>query len=176
MEDETAGWNKQISPAGYADEAFQDEYGDDDLDDLDQDDYDMDGDNPDLVGYSEPKPVGGIYQLFDTVLNKPSSVKVSNVNKVEMGEVGITVREALKIGTLADTFKHPVFAKFFYNLAGITTDSSMSKDGWFTELFVTSKKYSQKASQASINNLPQNNKKWNNKMFNNNQQAQQQPA
>jgi len=173
MEDGTAGWNRNISPVGYADEAFQEEYGDEeDLEDLDSEDYNMNGMNSDLVGYSEPKAVGGIYALFDTVLNKPSSIKVSNVNKLEMGDVGITVREALKIGALADTFQHPVFAKFFYGLAGITTDSSMSKDGWFTELFVTSKKYSQKASQASINNLPQNNgKKW--KMFNKNQQATQ---
>jgi len=165
---EQAGWNKNISPDGYADEAFQDEYGEDS--DIDED---VDNENSDLVGYSEPKSVGGIYALFDTVLNKPSSIKVSNVNKTEMGDVGITVREAMKIGSLADTFKHPIFAKFFYSLAGITTDSAMSKDGWFTELFVTSKKYSQKASQASIDNLPQNNnKKW--KMFKKPQATQEQ--
>ena len=175
MEEKTARWNGDISQTSYADEAFQDEYGEEDLDDIDDEDYDVGNSNQDLLGYSEPKAVGGIYALFDTVLNKPSSIKVSNVNKVEMGDTGITVREAMKIGALADTFKHPVFANFFYQLAGITTDSAMSKDGWFTELFVTSKKYSQKASQASINNLPQNNnKKW--KMFNKNQQATQERA
>jgi len=168
MEDKKAGWNGNISTAGYEDEAFQDEYGED----LEDDSFA--GTNSDLVGYSEPQPVGGIYGLFDNVLNRPSSIKVSNINpKTELGDVGITIREAMKIGVLAETFKHPIFAHFFYQLAGITTDSAMSKDGWFTELFVTSKKYSQKASQASINNLPQNNnKKW--KMFNKNQSTPEQ--
>ena len=166
MEDKTG--NENIRTIGYEDEDFQEEYGEE-LED------DIDGPNSeDLVGYSEPAPIGGIYGLFDNVLNRHSSIKVSNVDpKTELGETGITVREAMKIGVLAETFKHPIFAQFFYQLAGITTDSAMSKNGWFTELFVTSKKYSQKASQASINNLPQNNnKKW--KMFNKNKSIPEQ--
>ena len=40
----------------------------------------------------------------------------------------------------------------------------MSKEGWFTELFVTSKRYASRESSSSIKTLPKQNKgKW--KMF-----------
>jgi len=112
----------------------------------------------------EPKPMGGIYSLFNTVLNKPDSTKVSNLNKTELGELGISVRESMRIALLARTFHHPIFANFFMKQAGIISDSSMSKEGWFTELFVTSKKYASRSSSSDVSALPQFNKgKW--KMF-----------
>ncbi|KKK62234.1 hypothetical protein LCGC14_3006380, partial [marine sediment metagenome] len=95
------------------------------------------------------------------VLNKPVSTKVSNLNKIELGELGISVRESMRIGLLANTFHHPIFAKFFLKQAGIISDSAMSKEGWFTELFVTSKKYASRASSSDTTALPQFDKgKW----------------
>ncbi len=131
-------------------------------------------DSPDMMGYSEQQPLGGIYKLFDTVLNKPRSTKVSNVNKIELGDIGITVRDAMEIANVAKQFKHPTFSNFFLDQAGIITDSAMSKEGWFTELFVTTKKYGQRVSSASVNNLPQYNKKgkWN-KLYNKEGQQEQ---
>jgi len=109
----------------------------------------------------EPKPLGGIYSLFNTVLNKPDSTKVSNLNKTELGELGISVREGMRIALLARTFHHPIFARFFEKQAGIISDSSMSKEGWFTELFVTSKKYASRASSSDVSSLPHFDKgKW----------------
>lgn len=122
-----------------------------------------DGGIPDLTG-SEPKPLGGIYQLFDTVRQTPDSTKVSNLNEVELGNLGISVRECHRIALLAETFGHKGFAKFFRDQAMIITDSSMSKKGWFTELFVTSKRYASRESSSKVDELPQFNKgKW--KMF-----------
>ena len=112
-----------------------------------------------VIGYSESKPLGGIYALFQEVLNQPSSIKVSNLDKSELGDLGITVRDSLKIALIGQTFHHPTFANFFIAQAGITTDSAMSKKGWFTELFVTSKKMAQRETSSSVN-LPQQNKKW----------------
>lgn len=115
------------------------------------------------IGYSEQRPVGGVYALFQDVLTQPSSIKVSNLDKEELGQTGITVRDAMKIALIGNTFKHPTFADFFLKQAGITTDSAMSKKGWFTELFVTSKKFAQRDTSSSVN-LPQQQQgksKWN---------------
>lgn len=139
------------------DESLGEEY---EGDDFPEDEY---FDEPDIDG-SEPKPLGGIYSLFYTVLNKPKSIKVSNLNKEELGDLGISVRDNMRIALLGKSFGHPLFASFFLSQAGIVSDSAMSKDGWFTELFVTSKSYASKASSSSIKTLPQTSKgKW--KMF-----------
>ena len=127
------------------------------------DDLDYSGEEIDLGG-SEPRPLGGIYQLFDTVLNKPRSTKVSNLNKEELGDLGISVRESMRIALLGKKFGHSKFGNFFLNQAGIVSDSAMSKDGWFTELFVTSKSYASRSSASNVKTLPQQSKgKW--KMF-----------
>lgn len=133
--------------------------------DLSQDEF-ADGDSS--MGYSEPKPLGGLYALFEDVLSRLDTTKVSNLDKEELGDLGITVRDCNRIALIADTFKHPGFAKFFKDQARIVQDTSMSKQGWFTELFVTSKKFASRET-ASIANLPQN-KKWKiNKLFGKNQ-------
>ncbi len=131
--------------------------------DLNAEDFDYAEDDVDFTN-PEPKPLGGIYALFSTVLNKPDSTKVGNLDKDELGSLGISVRECMRIGLLADTFGHPIFARFFRSQAGIISDSSMSKSGWFTELFVTSKKYASRESSSKVDALPQYDKgKW--KMF-----------
>ncbi len=122
------------------------------------------GEDEEDYGGSEPKPLGGIYTLFDIVLNKPRSTKVSNLNKDELGDLGISVRDGMRIALLANSFGHPRFANFFLNQSGIISDSAMSKEGWFTELFVTSKRYASRESSSSVKPLPQFKKgKW--KMF-----------
>jgi len=136
---------------------------------LQEDPNDWSGEDADVWGGSEPPALGGIYALFEEVLNKDSSIKVSNLDpKTELGMLDISVRDAMEIALIARTLGHPIFAAFFLKRAGVITDSSMSKEGWLPELFVTSKKYAHKDSSASIANLPQNNNnKWNkkNKMF-----------
>ncbi len=131
--------------------------------DLDSEDLDYAEDEIDLTN-PEAKPLGGIYALFKTVLNKQDSTKVGNLDKEELGNLGISVRECMRIALLANTFGHPIFADYFKNQAGIISNSSMSKSGWFTELFVTSKKYASRESSSKVDALPQYYKgKW--KMF-----------
>ena len=97
-------------------------------------------DDEQFLGYSESKPKEGLYQLFSKVLNMPSSIKTSNVDKFELGQLGISIRECLRVSLIGKTFGHRTFANFFENQANIITDTSMSKRGWLAELFVTSKK------------------------------------
>ena len=112
-----------------------------------------------VISYSEPKPIGGIYALFQEVLGMPKTTKVANLSKFELGNLDLTVRDSMRIAMIAETFHHPGFAKFFSDQAEIITASSMSKNGWFPELFVTSKKFAQRDTSSSIN-LPQQQKKW----------------
>ena len=132
-------------------------------DEISEEDLEYQEEGGDLIG-SEPTPLGGIYALFKDVKNSPRSTKVSNLNKEELGDLGISVRESMRIALLAKSFGHVKFANFFLNQAGIVSDSAMSKDGWFTELIVTSKKYTTRESSSNVKTLPQfNKKKW--KMF-----------
>lgn len=121
------------------------------------------GDNPtpnfgqeaDLTGYSEPKPIGGLYALFQDVLDKKDSTKVSNIDpKTELGDLGISIRDCKRVALIGNTFHHPKFASFFNNQALIVTDTAMSKKGWFQELFISSKKFAEKSSSQNLN-LPQ---------------------
>ena len=93
-----------------------------------------------FLGYSESKPKEGLYALFQKVLAMPRSTKVGNVDKHELGELGISIRESLRVALIGKTFGHKTFANFFENQANIITDTSMAKKGWLAELFVTSKK------------------------------------
>lgn len=146
---------------GSHDEYFEDKELDGSQEFFDEQDEFVDEED---YGGSEPKPLGGIYGLFDTVLNKPRSTKVSNLNKEELGHLGISVRDCMRIALLGESFGHIKFANFFLKQSGIISDSSMSKDGWFTELFVTSKRYASRSSSSSIKETPQfGKKKW--KMF-----------
>ena len=118
--------------------------------------YDDGGaDDEQYLGYSEGKPKEGLYALFDKVLNLPRSTKVGNVDKMELGSLGISIRESLRVALIGKTFGHPIFADFFANQANIITDTSMAKRGWLAELFVTSKKFTERA--ASSYALPASN-------------------
>ena len=118
------------------------------------------GDNPnqaygseaDLTGYSEPKPIGGLYALFQDILDKKDSTKVSNIDpKTELGDLGISIRDCKRVALIGNTFHHPKFAAFFNNQALIITDTAMSKKGWFQELFISSKKFAEKSSSQNLN-------------------------
>ncbi len=97
-----------------------------------------------------PTQLGGVYQLFENVLNKPDSTKVTNLNKEELGELPISVRQGKFLKLLANTFGQRGFAHFFGEMAGISSDTAMSKEGWFSELFVTSKKFADRKTTSDI--------------------------
>lgn len=106
---------------------------------------DLDPEDEQFLGFSEQKPKEGLYQLFNKVLTLPRTTKVGNVDKRELGDIGISIRESLRVALIGQTFGHPMFAQFFALQSNIITDSSMAKKGWFTELFVTSKRFAEKA-------------------------------
>lgn len=154
--------SKVLDVSQEVQEEFEEDYPEEDY--LDGEDYPDDSyeDNEDWeaeTGGSEPVPLGGIYGLFKDVLKKPDSKKVSNLTKEELGIWNLSVRDCERIALIAKTFHHQGVADFFISQSRIITDTAMSRGGWFTELFITSKRYASRDTSSSISNLPQYSKK-----------------
>jgi hypothetical protein len=116
--------------------------------------------------YPQHKKPDSLFSLFKRVWNTQDSTKVANLNKTELGDLGISVRDCQRIALLSNVLHHSKFATYFLDQAETTLSTSMSKDGWFVELFVTSKKFAHK---GNINNLQQKPKqKW--RIFGNKEQ------
>ena len=141
-------------PEGYV-EVEEDEYQEEERA-LEEDEFDIQSpaENP-----PRQDGLGGIYGLFKEVLGKKDSLKVSNLTKEELGLLRIPVRDAEFIALVSETFHHPGVANFFKKQSRITTDTAMSRGGWFAELFISSKRYASRDSSSSVSNLPQNKKK-----------------
>lgn len=113
-------------------------------------------DTYDQVNFPTQRGESNIYNLFWKVNKAKSSTKVGNLKKDELGMLNISVRDAQKLGTLGHIFHHPLFGDFFFGLAEITSSTSMARDGWFAELFVSQKKFTTRARKSSS----QVNKGW----------------
>lgn len=110
-----------------------------------------------------------LFSLFKDVWRNQNSSKVANLDGRELGDLGISVRDCQRIALLGDLFHHPNFAKYFMDTGEITLATSMSKKGWFVELFVTSKKAAFRGSL--VNNLNPAKPKW--RIFGKSQPPQQ---
>lgn len=135
-----------------------------DLQDVQQEVYEAQAD--DVSNIPTAKRTQDLYSLFDKVRKTDDSIKVSNVEKHELGQPKITIRDANEIALIGRTFHHKKFAEFFKERGEIILASSASKKGWFVDLFVTNKRFSTKSKGDSSN--PQEKKKWS--MFNKPQQ------
>lgn len=134
-------------PEGEYPEDFEEEYPEED------DDWEAE------AGGSEPVSPGGIYSLFKSVARQKDTKRVSNLTKEELGIWNLSLRDCERIALIADTFHHPGVARFFRAQSSVISESAMSRDGWFTNLFVTSKKFASRDTSSSISNLPQFRKK-----------------
>lgn len=114
-----------------------------------------------------------LFGLFRHVLNIEDSSKVGNLDMKELGMLPISVRECQRIGLLSRSLKHPTFGKFLDDQSQITLRTSASKKGWFTELFVSQKKFTSRASQMQNLTGVGGKKKW--KLFGQQTQQQQPP-
>jgi len=111
--------------------------------------------------FPTPKRHESLYNLFHEVLNLGDSSKVGNLDKFELGDLNISVRDCQRIAMLGVTLHHRVFADFFLAQSEIILSTSSSKKGWFTELFVSQKKLAQRAyTQTQRFEQPERRKKW----------------
>ena len=115
-----------------------------------QDDQESNYENQQRTGYDYPQPKESesLYNLFHKVLGLLDSSKVGNLDRIELGLLNMSVRDCQHIALLAERLGHPTFGKFFEDRAEIILSTSASKKGWFTELFVSSKKTNVRAQGA----------------------------
>jgi len=144
-----------------SDEEYPEEYEEEYPEEEYPEDYESDEDWEGEVGGSEQAPLGGLYGLFKEVLKKPDTTRVSNLTNEELGVLPISVRGAQWIALIARTFGHKGVSNFFDQQSNLITTSAMARKGWFSELFITSKRFASRDTSSNIQNLPQFKKsKW----------------
>jgi len=136
-------------------------------------DYDVEEyDEEDYANIPEAKKREDMFSLFGKVWKAPDSSKVANLSNQELGMLPMSVRDNQYLALLGSTFGHKDLAKFFNKRAQIILSTSASKKGWFTELFVSQKKFTTKSSSQTMN-LPEKKSKWSLYNKNKNQQMPQ---
>lgn len=119
--------------------------------------------------YPAARKPESLFSLFKSVWRTHDSTKVANLDKTELGDLGISVRDAQNIAFFAGFLGHKGVKKYFGQVGEITLSTSMSKKGWFPELFVTSKKFAHKGNLGNLQG-PQH-QKW--RIFGSKQPEQQ---
>lgn len=111
----------------------------------------------DMTGNTYPaaKRDNNLFTLFKDVWRTNDSSKVSNLDKVEIGGVDISVRDCQEIALFCEAMHHGRLAKYYAEKGEITLATAMSKKGWFVELFVTSKKFAHKGTMQNLVNQGQ---------------------
>ena len=100
-----------------------------------------------------------LFSLFGKVWKAKDSTKVARLSNQELGMLPMSVRDNQYLALLGITFGHRDLANFFGARAEIINSTSASKGGWFTELFVSQKKFTAKSSSQTMN-LPERKSKW----------------
>ena len=103
-----------------------------------------------------------LYTLLKWVIARDDSSKVGNLLKEELGMLDISVRDCQRIALLANTLRHPGFAKFFKLQGEIVLATSLSRKGELLNLFVTQRKFTTKAREIKplVPLQPQKKKKF----------------
>lgn len=112
------------------------------------------------MDYPAAKKPESLFSLFSNVWRTKDSSKVANLNTEEIGDLGISVRDCQRIALIAKLLHHQKFAKYFSDQGEITLSTSMSKKGWFVEMFVTSKKFAQKGNIENLAGGQPKKQKW----------------
>jgi hypothetical protein len=107
-----------------------------------------------FLGYSEEKKHESVWVLINKGLQLPNTTRIGNVDKHELGDLGMNIREAQRVALIGDTFGHPIFSKFFFEHSNITTGTSMAKKGWFMELGISSKRFSERSMAGGNTGVP----------------------
>jgi len=128
-----------------------------------------DGDYGGVANVPTQQEKDDLFSLFGKVWRALDSSKVANLNNQELGMLPMSVRDNKYLKLLGETFGHKDLAKFFGARAEIINSTSASKKGWFTELFVSQKKFTSKSSSRTMS-LPEKKSKWN--LYNKNKHQQ----
>lgn len=133
---------------------------------LDQEDYaeqqDTNEDNAwEQAQVPTQKRNESLFGLFQKVWKAEDSSKVANLDKYELGRLDFSVRDSQYLALLGTLLHHDKFATFFKSSGEILCKTSASKKGWFAELFISQKKFTQRAAAVSgVAGQAQQKQKW----------------
>lgn len=109
--------------------------------------------------YQEPRKSESIFSFFKHILGIKDSSKVGNLDKRELGNLDLSVRNCENLAKLGYILNNKSFHDYFMQKAEITLATSMSKKGWLPELVVSQKRFTQRAVQPVAVTAPQQQKK-----------------
>lgn len=98
-------------------------------------------------GFSTGKKKDDAFSFFFKVLRLMDPyrlIRVGNLDKAEIGEHGISIRDSMNLANLGKIFHHKKFGDYWQQRAIINTASSMSRKGWFMETTISQKKVRQR--------------------------------
>lgn len=96
--------------------------------------------------YSSPSKVSkeSIFKFFNRILDAKETTRIANLQGAELGVMKLGVRSYLEIADYADVEGLNKVASYLRAKAEIITRTSMSKKGFWSQLFVTQIKKEQK--------------------------------
>jgi len=130
------------------------------MEEEDYEDYEGYEDYSDLANVPGLKKKDDVFSLFKRVWKAPDSSKIANLSGQELGMLPMSVRGNQYLALLGETFNHTDLRDFFMGRSEIILSTSMAKKGWFTELFVSQKKFTSKSSSQTMNLPEQRKSKW----------------
>ena len=110
------------------------------------------------------KPEQSIYNWFWRITRLKTAeqlARVGNLNNAEIGDHGVSMRDALNLAHLGHLFGHEKFGDYWAERSKITSQTSMARKGWFMDLSISQKKVRERARQSSSSGDKQ---KW--RLFN----------
>ena len=97
--------------------------------------------------YPQSGAKDSIFTFFKHLLGIKDSSKVGNLDKRELGNLDLSVRNNEQLAHLGTLLHNRSFHDYFMGRAEIILATSMSKKGWFPELVVSQKKFTQRSVQ-----------------------------
>lgn len=102
--------------------------------------------------YGSPAPISKdtVFKFFNEILKSKDSTKVGNLSMVELGSLRLSVRSYQEIAAYAEARGLEKVNKYLLQKAEIIARTSMSKKGFWPQLFVTQIKKEQKVKDDKI--------------------------
>lgn len=100
----------------------------------------------DKGSYGSPSPISKdtVFKFFREILQSEDSTKVANLDSKELGNLRLSVRAYKELALYAEAEGWDKIADYFDDKAEIVARTSMSKKGFWSQLFVTQIKKEQK--------------------------------
>lgn len=102
------------------------------------------------TSYGSPKAPekDSLFKFFNKILTIKDTMRIGNLTAPEIGLGRLSVRGNKSIALYAKAENLNIVAEYFNDLSNILTESSMSKKGFWSQLFVTQIKKEQKVKES----------------------------